>query len=131
MKKMNLYFGFLLFVIFLFTGYHMVSSILPQYTEDTYIHMANRADHIYMMFIALLNIILYKCIFTNSYKLFEPLSRILLIVAGICSITGFFAESITPLNERMITPSAVGLAFLAVVLFGIGELMGKKRKQSI
>lgn len=130
MKKMNLYFGLLFFVVFLFTGYYMVNNILPHYADDPYIRMANRADHIYMLFIALLNIISYKCVFSNRIRVFEPISRILLIVAGICSAIGFFVENAAVLDGRMITPTAVGLAFLAVVIFGIGELVGRNKTQS-
>lgn len=127
MKKLNLYFGLFLLAVFLFTGYYMVNTILPQYGTDAYVRMANRADHVYMMFIAILNIVFYKCTFSNCNKLLETSSRILLTVAGTCSAIGFFIERFASLDERIISPSAVGLAFFAMVLFGIDSITGRKK----
>ncbi len=127
LRKINLYFGVLMFVVFLYTGYYMVSKIVPHYESNQYLRMANRANHIYMLFIALLNIMIYGYNFRQGPKRLENVIRILLLLAGIFSAIGFFLESLVSLSERMIVPNAVGFAFFSFLLLGIYEFIGYRR----
>ncbi|MGR3806599.1 hypothetical protein [Pasteurella testudinis] len=82
--------------------------------------MQNRANHIYLLLIALLNI---------GYGQYVPIRRwqqkaaaVLLFAAGVCASFGFFVESTAAIEARMLMPGAVGLVFAAACL-----LIGKHR----
>ena len=126
MRKLNFYFGLAFFAVFLFSGYYMVNHVLSEHSADMYLRMQNRANHVYLLFVALMNVMAYKCDYANASKWLENTSRGLLLLAGIGASVGFFIEATVGIDGRMIVPTAVGLTFLSVVFFCISLF---KRKE--
>ncbi len=114
MKKWNLWGGMVFFIVFLATGGWLVSNVSA--SGDDYLHMAGRANHIYLLLIALLNIVFGVADFRRQSNRLLSSSRLLLFVSGVITAIGFFTETGRSLNDRMLMPTAVGLAFLGVAL---------------
>lgn len=125
MKKWNLWGGMLFFIVFLATGGWLVSNVSA--SGDDYLHMAGRANHIYLLLIALLNIVFGVADFRHQPSRLLSSSRLVLLVSGVIAAIGFFTETDCSLNDRMLMPTAVGLAFLGVVLLLLNECKSKKQ----
>ena len=126
MRKFNLYFGFILFALFLISGYYLMHYFKPVNINNLVLRMEIRANHIYIIFISLLNIIAFKCDFSNVKKrttYLEYLFRTLLILAGLISIYAFMFDHNGNLIGRSWTLLSVVLSLSAVVAFLTNELM--------
>lgn len=131
MKKLNLYFEITLFALFLYSGYVLHSHFVASGGADSYTNYArlqNRANHIYLLFVALFNLASFKWLFAQALKPAEPLARGLLVLAGLCAAVGFFVESAASVDRRMLMPAAVGFSFLAVALLLADEACAKIRR---
>ncbi len=128
MKKLNLYFGITLFALFLYTGHVLHSGFVATGGADGYARLQNRANHIYLLFVALFNLASFKWLFAQALKPVEPLARCLLVLAGLCAAVGFFVESATSVDRRMWMPAAVVCAFLAVALLLADEAYAKIKR---
>jgi hypothetical protein len=135
MRRINLYFGLILSVIFLMTGYYLEEYFKPQHIDNLVLRMEIRANHIYILLISLLNIISFKCYFTTGKKLtnfLEPVFSLLLITAGIFAILAFMYDHHGTLENRDITLATMILSITAVVTFLTNEityLAGKKKRK--
>ncbi len=125
MKKINLYFGLALFVGFLATGYYMAEYFKPEHLDNHVMRMQIRANHIYILFISLLNIVSFKCDLKMNHKLSKHLNilfRMLMLIAGIIAVVAFLKEHTGNLGVRSWTLSAVILSVVSVGIVLINEL---------
>ena len=135
MKNMNLFFGLTLFVGFLATGYYMAEYFKPEHLDNHVMRMQIRANHIYILFISLLNIVSFKCDLKMNHNLSKYLNilfRMLLLIAGVIAIVAFFKEHTGNLGIRSWTLSAVILSVISVGIVLINELVNiAVKKKSI
>lgn len=131
MNKLNLYFGISLFIIFIITGYYMKEYFKPEHINDVEQRLQIRSNHIYILFIALLNIAVSVCQFEKSKKLFYYLDfsfRTLIIISGIISILAFCFEHTGELKNRTFTLITVILSLASIGLLLLTEIMSHKNK---
>jgi len=115
-----------MFVIFLLTGYYLEIYFKPEHLDNLTLRMEIRANHIYILFISFLNILAYKCNFTEIKKkviYLEISFRILLITSGVMALYAFIYDHNGDLTGRNVTLTAVILSLLAVVIFLANELI--------
>lgn len=132
-NKLNLYFGIILVIVFLYTGYYMREYLKPQYLDSLHIRMEYRANHIYILLIAIINIVLSNNVISNKnliYKILGFLITILPIVAGILAIIAFLQEHTGDLNQRLITFLTIVLIFISAVLFLLNSFLISKQNKS-
>ncbi len=133
MKKVNLYFGLILLLIFLGTGYYLKTYFKPQHLNDLTLRMEIRANHIYILFVSLLNILSYKYETSKgnvTSSVGVVVFRTLLVAAGIASVWAFCVNHHGNLIGRKITLMTVSLSLAAVILFLVTEYARSYRKQS-
>ena len=128
MKKINLYFGLILFAVFLLSGYYLKAYFKPQHIAYLPLRMEIRANHIYILFLSFLNIISFKCELTQGKKVSSVLDsafRVLLIVSGMVAIYAFMYDHNGDLIGRKVTLLAAVLSLSSIVLFLTNELLYK------
>ncbi len=126
MKKWNLVFGFLFLLAFLATGQYMRHVFLPEYSEALIQRMQIRSNHIYLLFIALLNLLAAGVEVPGRYKwsaLGSGVARLLLILAGCCMLVGFWNEHDGNLTHRTYTRLGIfaslgGVSLLMLIKWG-------------
>jgi hypothetical protein len=132
MRKINLLFGLILFVVFLITGYYLEAYFKPQHIDNLVIRMEIRANHIYILLISLLNIISFKCNLTTGKKLtgfLEPIFRMLLIAAGVTAIIAFLYDHHGNLIGRNITLTTMIFSISSIAIFLTNEIIYLNRKK--
>ena len=126
LRKLNLIFGVLLFCVFLGSGFYMSNYFKPMHIEALTMRMQIRSSHLYMLFVSLLNIISYKCVFQQNRsisKVLEFLFRVCFIVAGFFSVLSFIKEHTGDLALRNHTLLAAILCVTAVGFVVLNELL--------
>src|SRR5688572_6643449 len=106
MKNVNLFFGILLFFGFLATGLYLKMVFKPEHLSDLAARMEIRANHIYILFISLLNILsvdAYPEARTKLVRFMNLFSRVLLPAAGLLAVAAFFLEHSGTLTGRLFT----------------------------
>ncbi|WP_442264578.1 hypothetical protein ACSIGC_09435 [Tenacibaculum sp. ZS6-P6] len=123
---MNLYFGLLFFVGFLATGYYMAEYFKPNNVDNYVARMQIRANHIYILFISLLNIISFKSEIKMDHSISKYLNilfRILILIAGIISFVAFLKDHTGNLKTRNWTLTAIILSVLSISMVLLNELI--------
>lgn len=125
MKLTHLIFGFLMFLVFLLTG---------QYMDKTYNHLEDmedlpralmRAQHLYILFSALIHIVLGSYLTVSKDKLiktFQILGSLLVYSATILLIYSFFNELPSDYIERPICRNALYIMLGGVLGHGVSAL---------
>ncbi|MDP5062133.1 MAG: hypothetical protein NWP64_09460 [Maribacter sp.] len=132
MKKVNLYFGIFLFLVFVATGYYMEEYFKPENLDKHVMRMQIRASHIYILFISLLNILAFKINLSVKkpvLKYVDILFRIVLIAAGILSVFAFSIEHTGDLSKRSWTLLTVVLSLIAIGLMLLNVILNQKREK--
>ena len=133
LKQLNLIFGLTLFIGFLATGYYMQEFFKPEHLDNYVMRMQIRANHIYILLIALLNIVSSKCNLKSgrkSSKYLEFWFRILLIISGLLAVVAFVKDHTGDLNQRSWTFYAILLSLSSVGLFLINEIINTSQKKN-
>jgi len=135
MKRANLIFGLVFLTGFLISGYYMAKYFRPAHMDELTVRMQIRASHIYLLFIALLNLIAFKCELTQANKsvvFVERIFRFLLIAAGCIAIAAFVLEHTGHLKERKLTLLSVVLSLASIVVILLHEtLISLKERRSV
>lgn len=130
MNKINLFFGFLLFVVFLITGYYMKEYFKPAHLNDFEQRLQIRSNHIYILFVSLLNIAISICRFDKTRKVISYLDlgfRILIIIAGLAAFLAFCFEHTGEISNRKLTLVTVILSLSSIVLLLLTEILNRKK----
>ena len=117
LKKINFYGGCAFLTFFIISGIYLIAKVKDD--NDDYVHMSGRANHIYLLLITFLNIIYGRIHMSSS--LLSLTTRLLMLISGIFAVFGFFKETGSSLEDRIIIPISIGFAFLSVVLFMFNE----------
>lgn len=134
LERVNLFFGLSLFIIFLITGYYMKEYFKPNHYEDILMRLQIRSNHIYVLFVSLLNILSFKTVLKNTdtlSRIFDFSIRVLLISSGIMSLFAFVNEHDGQISNRILTLITVVLSLTSIGLFLVNELINLVRKKSI
>jgi hypothetical protein len=136
MRYFSLLTGIALFALFLYTGQWM-EEYKKFHAENVTARMGIRANHIYLLFIALLNLMSFQ---VKKYKgkisnIISNVSRSLFVTAGILIAAGFFQENDGILENRMLSYFAVWTSLIALILSFIPVIITafsreKKEKES-
>ncbi|MDH5183443.1 MAG: hypothetical protein OEX12_06080 [Gammaproteobacteria bacterium] len=126
-KNLLLGYGVFALLVFLYTGYTMEQGFPELYASDISIRYLYRANHIYLLFSALL-ILMYA----SSYdKSINPISNSLyaivatvLIIAHIILIAAFFIEPQQASDNRPLSYYGVVITLTAVIL-GVFARLGQ------
>lgn len=125
MKLLNFYAGMIFLLVFFVSGWVLLNDIASVYADNAYVRMANRANHIYLFLITVLNMILTQDKWIN--RSYELLTRMILLLAGVLASVGFFIEQHHTITQRMLTPTAIGLVFVFLLLFAGNQYRVKKQ----
>ena len=104
MNNINLVFGLLLFVVFLITGYYMKEYFKPEHLNNIEQRLQIRSNHIYILFVSLLNITISICRFDKTKKSIYYLDlslRILIVFTGILAFLAFCFEHTGEIDNRI------------------------------
>lgn len=106
-----------MFLVFLYSGY-VLHHVAVSHAAENPVRISARANHIYLLLIILLNLLAYRINFNGRIKRLEAMARSALFLSGLCAVVGFFMQiSRTDAAHNMMSPAAVVLTFLSVVLF--------------
>jgi len=124
MKIINLIFGAFLMIVFLITGWYMKEILRSEHLLDSTIRMELRANHIYILFISLLNILSFKVKLSESIisKYCNITFRFLLVFAGLLAIAAFIYDHSGILEERIITFYQIIFSLVAIGAVALNEL---------
>ena len=128
LKKANLYFGLVLFIGFLVTGYYMKEYFKPEHLDNHVVRMQIRANHIYILFVSLLNVVSFKC--ELRMKSLDILFRTLILTAGVIAVIAFLKEHTGDLSVRSWTLLAVILSVASVGILLVNELLNRVSKKN-
>lgn len=129
MKKFHLIFGIIILIVFALTG---------QYMHHEYNHLIDmplteralfRAGHIYILFIALINVALgsYFKLEENTYrKSLQLIGSLLIIISTFLFIYSFFKELPTNEIERAVSRNAIYTTLAGILFHGFSTLKFKK-----
>lgn len=100
----------------------------PEHLNDIDQRLQIRSNHIYILFISLLNIAISKCRFEEKSKVISYLEiafRTLLILAGIVSFLAFCFEHTGDIENRTMTLASVVLSLASIGILMLTELMNR------
>jgi len=132
-KQVSLFFGILLFVIFLGTGVYMRFYFGPENIDALTERMQIRSNHIYILYISFLNILAYNFILSDQkriHQLLDFIFRILLIISGFLALLAFVYEHNGEVDFRPFTFFAVLLSLLGILVVltsGFLKFLQKRR----
>lgn len=99
----------------------------PEHQGDLTLRMQIRASHVYLLFLALLNLISFRVELTLENKtnmLFDRTFRFLLLIAGCVAIFAFLFEHTGVLKERKLTLISVIFSSTSVFFVLLNEAIG-------
>lgn len=120
-KKINTVIGITLLVGFLISGMYMALVSRKVHNSELNVRMEIRANHIYLLFTALLNLLLSRATKLNTHyvKVYWPqtVCGLLLAVAGLLSVLAFLMENNGNLQQRWFSFFSVLCSLIGVLLF--------------
>ncbi|MEQ6121509.1 hypothetical protein [Reichenbachiella sp. MALMAid0571] len=124
MKIINLIFGVSLLIVFLITGWYMKEVLKSEHLLDSTVRMELRANHIYILFISLLNMLSFKVNLSESTisKYCNLIFRFLLVFAGLLAIAAFIYDHSGILEERINTFYQILFSLVAIGAVAVNEL---------
>ncbi len=126
--KLNLIFGTIFFIAFIITGLYLNRILCPDFENEHFIRMEARANHIYILLVALMNIMSYRKVkhHHKTHRL-EYLFRYLLVFAGLLSVVAFVVEHRSNLDNRSITFFTMLICLFATAAYVLHE--GRNRRK--
>lgn len=116
LKRVHLITGIVALIMFSISGIYMTINFPAIYQGNEAIHMMFRANHIYILFIGLINFILGSLLIRDEQLQWRAiLGSTLLIMASLLFIIAFFIE---PLKGNFIR----SFTSLAILLTAVGTL---------
>lgn len=128
LRKIHLAFGLILLVIFPLTGAYLRYRIPHLMEQSDRVRFSMRANHIYILFSALVHLTLgvyLRSMATKWTKRLQTVASALLIQASGMLVAGFFFEPKLSL-DRPVTLIAVVMSLVGVLLHFICELLAKE-----
>lgn len=112
--------GWIFFVVFLCTGLYLREIFPDVYAADTALRFVYRANHVYILFASLLNIVASLRTSRNDRPhAVEIVASISIILSPLFFVTAFFAEVVPLSPARPLTLTGAFLSLLGVVLLSI------------
>lgn len=107
MKNLHLGLGLVLLAVFLFTGDYMQVLIGDDAAGALSLHrMMLRASHIYILFLALLNLLLggyWQCVPSRLWRRVQMLASALMVLGSALGVYAFFIEAVIADEMRALT----------------------------
>lgn len=133
MNRWNLFFGLLFFLLFVLSGQYMRHIFTPEHLEALVPRVQIRSNHIYLLWIALLNLLASRIVVVqqqNWQRYSELLFRIAIIIAGGLLLLGFWYEHDGALDHRKWTRLGLFTTLGAISIFLLGEWLADWRSRS-
>lgn len=117
MKKLHLLVATITIFVFLLSGIYMRTQFPALYGGNETTRMMFRANHIYILFIGLCNLLLgrYLVTYQNKSYYIQLVSSAIIFIATVLSIIAFFFEAAKGQMER-------GFSSMAIILTAVGVL---------
>lgn len=128
MKKINLIFGLILLVLFVLSGQYMQHFFKPSFENELVMRMQIRASHIYLVFVAALNVMSFRVHLNDHSIIFQGLDvlfRSALILSGVLVFVSFWFEHTGDLVERKFTVYAVEVFLVGMVTMVFSMILEK------
>lgn len=132
LKRVNLFFGIFLFIIFLLTGFYMQEYFKPNHINQHLMRLQIRSNHIYILFISLLNIVAFKCYLQKESRWLRFTNfcfRSFLITAGVLSFFAFIYEHTGNIDNRLLTLITIVLSLVAILFYLINMTLSSSNKK--
>ena len=126
LRKIHLVTGFVFLILFLATGKYMQMNFPDIYQDSEVMRFMYRANHIYILMAALMNLILGSYLVVSGkprVKFVQYIASIILIMATCLLFTAFWVEPARLSEERDFTFYGVVLMFGSVMFHIIAGLM--------
>lgn len=118
-RKIQFAFGILLLIAFALTGQYLMRVFVPRHLGELHFRMMARADHIYILFLAMLNL-MHARIESPSAPGWQAkmasVSRILLMGTGLFFLGRFFLPPTDPIFPRMGALAGMILTLICVLI---------------
>lgn len=124
MKKINWYGGLFLLVLFALTGQYLRGVTIPAEHNESLFRMMLRANHIYILFVGLVNILVSRCAFNT--RVFQNLAQSFFVMCGVFVVFAFLLETDGDLEHRMFS-FLTGITALIGILFLIIDVHKKNQ----
>lgn len=131
MRKVNLIVGLLLLLLFILSGQYMKHVFLPENTDELVMRMQIRASHIYIPFLAALNVLAVGVPKADResklHRVLELIFGITLIASAVFALLSFWHEHTGDIHDRgftkwMVIMMLVGMgAYVLSKIFKIGQ----------
>ena len=99
MKHINWYGGLLLLVLFAITGHYLRGVTIPADQNEDLFRMMLRANHIYILFVGLVNIMVSRSSFDKL--IFQNLTQSFFVMSGVFVVFAFILETDGDIEHRM------------------------------
>lgn len=122
----HLIFGFLMFIVFLLTGQYMGRNFNHLVDMDDLPRALMRMQHLYILFAALLNLLLGSYLTISKDKLIQILQilgSMLIVVATLLLLYSFFTELPTQNIERPLCRIALYIVLAGVLAHSVPQLI--------
>ena len=122
----HLVFGFLMFVVFLLTGQYMSRNFNHLANMDDLPRALMRAQHLYILFAAMINIALGSYLTVSKDKLirtFQIFGSVLIVAATLMLLYSFFTELPSNHIERPLCRKALYTMLAGVLGHGIPSIL--------
>lgn len=130
-NTLNLAFGIILLLGFLISGQYLKHYFKPNHLDQYLMRLQIRSSHIYILFIACLNIIAFKTKTDLKIKIQKTLNltwRVCLIIAGLLFILAFLKEHTGEIKNRTLTLIGANLTLTSIGLFLLNETISHFKK---
>ncbi|MGC6479924.1 MAG: hypothetical protein ACON42_06065 [Flavobacteriaceae bacterium] len=128
MKQINWYIGLFLIFIFIITGLYIQYLSIPEDAHPHVYRMILRANHVYILFIGMVNIVLSRSNYTSPR--IEWMSRVFYIISAPLVLLAFMWETGGDMENRLISFNAVLLAFMGLILFILDVIFYPKQPKA-
>ncbi|TGK06627.1 hypothetical protein EHO59_00340 [Leptospira semungkisensis] len=133
LRKLNFSIGLILLIAFPITGLYMQYYFRPEHLTEMTARMEMRANHIYILFVSLLNLLSFTSLISYSSRFAKSLdfiSRILFLTAGVFSFIAFLKEHTGTLKGRWFTFLCVLSSLIGTVFFATAYILSQRSKSS-
>ncbi len=130
LKKIHFYFGLIIFAGFVFTGLYMRLNLAHVPHENIPVRMMFRANHIYILFAALLHLVISFVNINSNKKSLGLTGSILSIAATITLFISFFIDPITNSLQRELTRFSIYGLLAGTVLLLLNFKLSNKNKRT-
>lgn len=126
--------GLVLIGLFILTGQYLSRVEIPPGHEEGLYRMMLRANHMYLLYVGLANILMGSCRFQN--KIYQNLSSSLFLISGFTVVLAFILETDGHLENRIFSfitaiNALIGIGFVVLDRYGVPKKIPAQKPSKV